>query len=105
MIKADESVLKTDGLGRVKTPVARREQLLEEFERSGLSGIKYAALVGRWTASEPSTARTPGDRQAERLEFRGIPGDSASFPAFSAGGICMETHSTLCLMGKSACVK
>jgi hypothetical protein len=46
MIKADESVLKTDDLGRVKTPVARREQLLDEFGRSGLSGIKYAALVG-----------------------------------------------------------
>ena len=45
-IKADEQVLKTDGLGRVRTPVARREQLLEEFGRSGLSGSKFAALVG-----------------------------------------------------------
>lgn len=46
MIKADEVVLKTDGLGRVQTPAARREQLLNEFERSGLSGKKFAALVG-----------------------------------------------------------
>jgi len=46
LTKAEEAVLKTDTLGRVKTPVARREQLLEEFERSGLSGMKYAALVG-----------------------------------------------------------
>jgi len=29
-------VLKQDVLGRVKTPKARREQLLDEFERSGL---------------------------------------------------------------------
>lgn len=39
-------ILKTDGLGRVKTPAARRESLLDEFERSGLSGAKFAALTG-----------------------------------------------------------
>jgi hypothetical protein len=32
---SDEVVLKQDVLGRVKTPKARREQLLDEFERSG----------------------------------------------------------------------
>jgi hypothetical protein len=40
------AVLKQDGLGRVRTPAVRREQLLEEFERSGLSGAKFAALTG-----------------------------------------------------------
>src|SRR2546427_2522996 len=44
--QAGEVVLKTDVLGRVKTPASRREQLLDEFERSGLSGAKYAELVG-----------------------------------------------------------
>jgi DNA-binding transcriptional regulator YiaG len=39
-------VLKTDVLGRVKTPRARQEALLDEFERSGVSGQKFAALVG-----------------------------------------------------------
>jgi hypothetical protein len=39
-------VLKSDTLGRVRTPVARRKELLAEFERSGLSGKKFAALVG-----------------------------------------------------------
>ena len=42
----ETALLKTDGLGRVRTPVARREGLLEEFERSGLSGAKFAALAG-----------------------------------------------------------
>ena len=42
----DEAILKTDVLGRVKTPAARREQLLDEFERSGLNGQKFAELVG-----------------------------------------------------------
>jgi hypothetical protein len=46
MIKADGLVLKSDGLGRVRTPPERREQLLDEFERSGLSGTKFAALTG-----------------------------------------------------------
>ena len=41
-----EEVLKTDVLGRVKTPRARQEALLDEFERSGVSGLKFAALVG-----------------------------------------------------------
>ena len=42
----DEVVLKQDVLGRVKTPKARREQLLDEFERSGLPGQKFAELAG-----------------------------------------------------------
>jgi hypothetical protein len=46
MIQAAEGVLKTDGLGRIKTPPERREQLLDEFERSGLTGMKFAALTG-----------------------------------------------------------
>ena len=41
-----EIVLKTDVLGRVKTPRARQEALLDEFERSSVSGLKFAALVG-----------------------------------------------------------
>jgi hypothetical protein len=40
------SIIKTDEIGRRKTPAARREQLLDEFERSGLSGAKFAALTG-----------------------------------------------------------
>jgi hypothetical protein len=42
----DGTMLKTDVLGRVKTPAARREQLLDEFERSGLTGRKFAELTG-----------------------------------------------------------
>jgi len=39
-------VLKTDATGRVRMPVEQRERLLDEFERSGLSGTKFAALAG-----------------------------------------------------------
>jgi len=40
------TLLKTDALGRVRTPAARRERLLDEFERSGMSGVKFAEFVG-----------------------------------------------------------
>ncbi len=63
MIKADEVVLKTDTRGRVQTPAARREQLLEEFERSGLSGKKFAALVG---IKYPTLATWASKRRRER---------------------------------------
>jgi hypothetical protein len=39
-------ILKTDSLARVRTPQQRKRELLEEFERSGLSGVKFAALSG-----------------------------------------------------------
>ena len=42
----DETILKTDVLGRVKRPAVWREQVLDEFERSGLSGRKFAGLIG-----------------------------------------------------------
>lgn len=42
----EAGILKTDVLGRVRTPAARREQLLDEFERSGMSGTAFAAFVG-----------------------------------------------------------
>jgi hypothetical protein len=39
-------VMKTDGRGRVLVPVERRQALLDEFEKSGMSGAKFARLAG-----------------------------------------------------------
>src|SRR4051812_8624727 len=44
--QAPDEILKQDQRGRIRTPVARREALLDEYERSGLSGVKFAAMVG-----------------------------------------------------------
>ena len=41
-----DEVLKRDALGRVRTPRARREALLVEFEKSGVSAKQFAALLG-----------------------------------------------------------
>jgi AraC-like DNA-binding protein len=40
------AVIKTDTLGRVRTSRERREQILDEFARSGLSGQKFEELAG-----------------------------------------------------------
>ena len=39
-------VLKQDARGRVRISAQRREALLDEFEKSGASGMKFARLVG-----------------------------------------------------------
>ena len=40
------NLLRQDVRGRVQTPAARREELLDEFDSGGLSGAKFAAFVG-----------------------------------------------------------
>ena len=45
MITAGDSILKTDTKDRVRTPRERQESLLDEFERSGLSGAKFAEFA------------------------------------------------------------
>lgn len=43
---SDNQILKVDALKRVHVPKARREAILDEFERSGLSGAAFAKLHG-----------------------------------------------------------
>ena len=43
---SDNRILKVDTLKRVHVPKARREAILDEFERSGLSGAAFAKLHG-----------------------------------------------------------
>ena len=46
MIEADGNVIKMDGKGRVRMPADQREKLVEEFERSGMSGPQFTADMG-----------------------------------------------------------
>ena len=39
-------ILKQDTRGRVRVSALRREALLDEFERSGASGMRFARMVG-----------------------------------------------------------
>lgn len=112
MIKADEQILKTDARGRVRTPVERRQQLLEEFERSGLSGIKFAALAGvkyptfaawmkrrRQQAGDANLPAKPADsmRWLEAVvEQAQSPGDSNSRAVVLelSGGVRLQINNT-----------
>ena len=62
----DDSILRADTRSRVRTPAAKREQTLAEFERSGLSGARFARLHGincptlmAWTCKE-RVSTSPG---------------------------------------------
>jgi hypothetical protein len=39
-------IFKRDKMGRVRVPRARREALLDEYERNGISGVQFANYVG-----------------------------------------------------------
>jgi len=65
----EAEVLKTDTRGRVRIPVERREALLDEFEKSGMSGAKFARFAGikyatfaNWTLArrKAKAAESPG---------------------------------------------
>ncbi len=42
----DHGILKRDSRARVRTSVRQREAILDEFERSGLSGPKFSQVSG-----------------------------------------------------------
>lgn len=45
-LAAELELLKTDALGRMKVPRAVREEVLDRFERSGMSGQAFAQRLG-----------------------------------------------------------
>jgi transposase-like protein len=64
----DQNVLQADERGRVRVSRERREALLEEFERSGMSGAKFARLAGikyptfmYWLKQRRDHCRNEGD--------------------------------------------
>jgi hypothetical protein len=65
------TILKVDTRDRVQTPPERREHLLDEFEKSGLSGAKFAALSGVKYQTFAAWA-------ARRRQQRGLPSPAPS---------------------------
>lgn len=71
-----DQILKRDSLGRVRTPVERRDALLDEFERSGMSGTKFAGFIGvkyQTLASWIQKRRREGKRAQARRSGAGQP--------------------------------
>jgi hypothetical protein len=94
-------IFKTDVLGRVRIPAERREALLDEFERSGLSGRKFSEMVGvkyqtfaSWIQNRrrdrgeyPSTTDTMGAGAAKPMQWLEA---VAMAEAPEAKGLCVE---------------
>jgi hypothetical protein len=96
-----DQVLKVDVAGRVWTPRARREAVLDEFERSGMPATKFAEVIGvkyptlaSWVqkrrrerpAGAPATAPTPALRWVEAA----VPPPGAGLCVHLEGGVRIE---------------
>lgn len=46
VMEAGSEVLKVDEVGRIQTPPEKREALLAEYDRSGMTGAQFAKFVG-----------------------------------------------------------
>ena len=58
-------IFKRDTTGRVRLPRARREELLDEYERSGISGVQFAAYVGIKYSTLANWIQKRGRRQQQ----------------------------------------
>ncbi len=61
---SEPALIKTDVLGRMHRTREQRERILDEYERSGLSGPKFAALCGVKYQTFATWRRRPRRRQA-----------------------------------------
>jgi transposase-like protein len=46
VMETGSEILKVDEVGRVRTPPEKREAMLAEYERSGMTGAQFARFVG-----------------------------------------------------------
>ena len=84
--------LKSDKLGRVRTPVAKREEILDAFERSSVSAAEFARLTGikaptpaNWVRDWPENLPT-GRRHSRRFPLpAGEDQGEGERPAFTFG--------------------
>ena len=67
-------IFKTDSRGHIRVPVERREALLDEFEKSGMSGAKFARFAGIHYGTFATWAQR---RRKERSAAAVAPGSKA----------------------------
>jgi transposase-like protein len=46
VMESKSEILKVDEVGRVRAPPARREAMLAEYDRSGMTGAQFARFIG-----------------------------------------------------------
>jgi hypothetical protein len=107
----DEKLIATDARGRVRVPAERREALLDEFERSGLSGVKFAQQAGvnyktfglwvrkrraaRESAGGGSSARPVAFAEAVCERSAGVMMGAVALTIELPGGARVQVHSPL----------
>ena len=63
-------ILSQDARGRVLVSRERRESLLEEYDRSGMSGVKLCSTSGSNTQRLPTGSKAWIDRRRHRADGR-----------------------------------
>ena len=91
----EHTLNKTDVLGRMQRTREQRERILDEYERSGLSGPKFAALCGvkyqtfaNWLQRRKRQRNAYPKRKAQRkaaTQVRWLEASVQSTAAFTAG--------------------
>lgn len=90
-----ERIIKTDVLGRMRTSAARRENLLAEFDRSGLSAAKFAELSGikyqtfaTWVQKHRRKVKVP-DKAADPARWLEAVVEQAQLPVSANGAVLL----------------
>ena len=88
-------ILKSDAGGRMLLPVERQVELVREFERSGLSGPRFAAIAGLKYQTFATWRRKHGTLPATRRRPRVPP------PGFGAGMEAVVVTVTMVTMART----
>jgi hypothetical protein len=93
----DQKLMTTDARGRVRVPVERREALLDEFERSGLSGVKFAQMAGLkyptfalWVQKRRKARKLQRAGEPQTVTFAEAVVDRGAGVMISAAGLTVE---------------
>jgi len=93
----DQKLMTTDVRGRVRIPDERREALLDEFERSGLSGVKFAQLAGvkyptfaLWVQKRRKARKAQGLGDASAVTFAEAVVDRGAGVVIGGAGLTIE---------------
>ena len=92
-----EIVLKSDGLGRIRTPRDVREAMLDEFERSGMSGAAFARTHGvkystfaYWISRRRKQRETAASVEMAEVVIVPEGPDSGEVPQADGSGLVIE---------------
>ena len=95
----EEKVLRADTRGRVRVPRERREELLDEFEGSGISAMKFAKMAG---VNYATFANWRQKRRAAKAKAAGCVAEPAGQMAGAGAGRPVRLFEAFMEPGKGA---